>query len=95
MMFKRMLLCLLVLLLCAPVLAEEVVELPDAVVTYTPPEGFYRLTRESSASAFNKLGLSQRSFLRWMEQNDCYTIWRREPRSCCIWRRRRTCRWMR
>lgn len=74
-MLKRLLLCLLTtLLLCVPALAEEVVELPDLVVTYTPPEGLYLLTRESSATAFNAIGLSQRSLLPWMEQNDCYAV---------------------
>lgn len=72
---KRLLICLLAgMLLCASALADEVVELPDAIVTYTPPEGFYLLTRESSASAFTAIGLRQRDLLPWMEQNDAYAI---------------------
>lgn len=73
-MLKKLLVCLLALLLCVPALADEIVELPDVVVTYTPPEGFYLLTRESSASAFNAIGLSQRGLVPWMEQNDCYAV---------------------
>lgn len=74
MMLKRMLICLLALLLCMPALADEVVELPDLVVTYTPPEGFYLLSRESSASAFTAIGLRQRDIVPWMERNDCYAV---------------------
>ena len=73
-MKRVMLLMLALLMLCVPALAEEIVELPDAVVTYTPPEGFYLLTRESSASVFNRIGLRQRDLLPWMEQNDVYGI---------------------
>lgn len=73
-MKRVMLLMLALLMFCVPALAEEIVELPDAVVTYTPPEGFYLLTRESSASVFNRIGLRQRDLLPWMEQNDVYAI---------------------
>lgn len=72
---KRLMLCLLAaLLLCTWALADEVVELADVIVTYTPPEGFYLLTRESSASAFTAVGLRQRDLVPWMEQNSCYAV---------------------
>lgn len=74
MMLRKMLICLLALLLCMPAMADEVIELPDLVVTYTPPEGFYLLTRESSASAFTAIGLRQRDLVPWMEQSDCYAV---------------------
>lgn len=73
-MLRKMLICLLALLLCMPALADEVVELPDLVVTYTPPEGFYLLSRESSASAFTAIGLRQRDIVPWMERNECYAV---------------------
>ncbi|MBR3763363.1 MAG: hypothetical protein IKK57_02285 [Clostridia bacterium] len=80
---KRCVLLLLgFLMLCIPAMAEEIVELPDAVVTYTPPEGFYLLTRESSASVFNRVGLSQRELLPWMEQNDAYAVMYDLERGC-------------
>lgn len=72
---KRFLMALLVLLMLGnTALAEEVIQLPDAVVTFTPLENAYLLTRESSASEFNRLGLSQRELLPWMEQYDVYAI---------------------
>ncbi|MBQ2952881.1 MAG: hypothetical protein IJE07_04935 [Clostridia bacterium] len=71
---KKLLAFLLVLLMCVPALAEEVIELPDAVVTCEVPQGMYVLTRESSASAFNRLGLSQREVLPIMEAEGIYAI---------------------
>lgn len=50
-----------------------VVELDGARFFFTPIEG-HCLTRESSASAFNNLGLSQRELLPWMEANDVYVM---------------------
>lgn len=50
-----------------------VVKLEGVQFFFTPIEGEC-LTRESSASAFNKLGLSQRELLLWMEANDVYVM---------------------
>lgn len=77
---KRLLTLLLVLLLPLCALAEVdedgdvVVTLPDAEFFFTPPEDTYLLTRESSASVFNALGLSQREMLPYMEDYDLYAI---------------------
>lgn len=72
---KRFLSALLAaLMLCAPALAEEVIGLPDAVVTFQPMEGMLCLTRETSASVFNRVGLSQREIVSWMEQSDAYAM---------------------
>lgn len=71
---KKLLLCLLTLVcLCAPALAEEVIELADAVVTFDPLDCIC-LTRESSASAFNRVGLSQRDTILQMESYDIYAL---------------------
>lgn len=50
-----------------------VVKLEGVQFFFIPIEGAC-LTRESSASAFNKLGLSQRELLPWMEANDVYVM---------------------
>lgn len=73
-MMRKLLALLLAWLLCAPALAEETIVLPDAVVNYDVPAGAYVLSRESSASVFSRIGLSQREILPWMEQNDMY-LW--------------------
>lgn len=73
-----MLLALCLLPLCA--LAEMgedgdvTVTLPGMEFFFTPIEGGYLLTRESSASVFNRLGLSQREMLPWMEEYDLYAV---------------------
>lgn len=77
----KKLLALLLVLCLLPVytLAEMnedgdiVVTLPGAEFFFTPMEG-YCLTRESSASVFNRLGLSQREMLPYMEQMGVYAI---------------------
>ncbi len=52
---------------------DIVVTLPGAAFFFTPVKG-YCLTRESSASAFNRLGLSQREELPFMEEYDIYAL---------------------
>lgn len=77
----KKLIALLVLLCLLPLCAfAEMDEDGDIIVTldgaeffFTPVEG-YCLTRESSASVFNRLGLSQREMLPYMEQMGVYAI---------------------
>lgn len=69
-----MLLCLLPL--CAAAEAEDngvTVALDGAEVYFVPFEG-YCLTRETSASVFNRLGMSQREVVPWMEANGVYAL---------------------
>lgn len=77
---KKLLVLLLALLLPFAALAE-LDEDGDVVVTltgveffFTPPEDAFLLSRESSASEFTALGLSQREFLPWMEAYDIYAL---------------------
>ena len=49
---------------------DVVVTLPGMEFFFTPIEGAHLLTRESSASAFNQLGLRQYELLRHMETYD-------------------------
>ncbi|MBQ7848534.1 MAG: hypothetical protein IJ343_02275 [Clostridia bacterium] len=72
-MRKLMLIVLSLLLLCAPALAEEQITLPDVMMSFTPVEGVC-FTRESSASLFNRYGVSQRDILAWMEASGCYAL---------------------
>lgn len=71
-----LLMCLLPL--CAPAELDEdgdvVVSLPGAEFFFTPIEGGYLITRESSASAFNRLGLSQREMVPYMEEWDIHAL---------------------
>lgn len=53
---------------------EIVVALEGAAFTFTPPEELFCLTRESSASVFNRIGLSQRDTLPAMEANGIYAL---------------------
>ena len=77
----KKLLALLLLLCLLPLTAQAemdadgnvIVALDGAEVFFTPIEG-YCLTRESSASAFNRLGLSQREIVPWMEEYDVYAL---------------------
>ncbi|MBQ8555305.1 MAG: hypothetical protein IJ438_05455 [Clostridia bacterium] len=78
---KKLLSILLVLMLlvssaCAEMLldGDYMVLLPRAQVFVTPPEGGICLTRESSASVFNRLGWSQHETVAWMEENDVYAL---------------------
>ena len=50
-----------------------VIALDGAEVFFTPVEG-YCLTRESSASDYNRLGLSQWDVVMWMEEYDVYAL---------------------
>lgn len=74
-----MLLCLLplcLLPLCAAAEAEDngvTVALDGAEVYFVPFEG-YCLTRETSASVFNRLGMSQREVVPWMEEYGVYAL---------------------
>lgn len=77
---KKLLALLLVLcLLPVSALAEMdedgdiVVTLPGVEFFFTPIEGYY-LTRESSASVFNRLGMSQREALAYMEASDVHVL---------------------
>lgn len=71
-----LMLCLLPLCVLAEMDAEGniVVELDGAKFCFTPIPDGYCLTRESSASAFNKLGLSQREVVPSMEVDGVYAI---------------------
>lgn len=51
-----------------------VVTLDGVEVFFMPVEGSVCLTRESSASVFNRLGFSQRETVPWMEENDIYAL---------------------
>ena len=70
-----MILCLLPL--CALAEMDEdgdvVITLEGAEFFFTPIVG-YCLTRESSASVFNRAGLSQREMWPWMEASDVYAF---------------------
>lgn len=67
---KKMLACLLaLLLLCASALAETVaISLADGELTFKAFNGGHVLTAETSASVFNRLGMSQRETLKSMEE---------------------------
>lgn len=69
-------LCLLPLFALAEMneAGEIVVELSGATFTFMPPEGLICLTRESSASVFNRIGLSQRDTLPAMEAGGIYAL---------------------
>ena len=70
-----LLLAAMLLLVCARAeMADVVITLPGQQVAFTPLEGGVCLTRESSASAFNKAGLSQREVLPYMEEYDLYAM---------------------
>lgn len=57
------------LLLCTAALAETfVVPLADGQLTFTPFEGGHVLTKETSASVFNRLGMRQREVFAWMDE---------------------------
>lgn len=73
---KKLLVCIAVfLLLCSAALAETVeVPLADGVLTFeTLPDGIV-LTRESSASVFNRAGFSQRELVPLMEEHNIYAL---------------------
>lgn len=69
-------LCLLPLFASAEMNAagEIVVELDGGKFTFTPPEELICMTRESSASVFNRVGLSQREVVPAMEANGIYAL---------------------
>lgn len=70
-----LLVCLLPLCAAAEIWADDgvTVVLDGAEIFFTPIEG-YCLTRKSSASVFNRLGLSQREVVPWMEETDVYAL---------------------
>ena len=53
---------------------DVVVTLDGAEFFFTPIEDGHLLTRESSASAFNRLGMSQRETIPLMEQQSMYAL---------------------
>lgn len=73
-----MLLFVCLLPLCALSEMDEdgdvVVTLDGAEFFFTPIEDGYVLTRESSASVFNRLGLSQREMVPYMEEWNIHTL---------------------
>ena len=77
---KKLLALLLALLLPLTALAEMdedgdiVVTLEGAEFFFTPIEGGFCVTRESSASVFNLLGLSQREVVPYMEEYGVYAM---------------------
>ncbi|MBQ7848533.1 MAG: hypothetical protein IJ343_02270 [Clostridia bacterium] len=77
---KKMLMLLLVLLLplCAAAEMDEegdiVVTLPGAEFFFTPVEDCFWVSRESSASQFNRIGLSQRDVLAHMKAYNIYAM---------------------
>ena len=79
-MMKKLIALLLVFLLPLCALAEMdedgnvLIALDGAEIFFTPAEGSICLTRESSASVFNRLGLSQRETVPWMEEYDVYAL---------------------
>ena len=79
-MKKLIALLLLICLLPLAALAEMdedgdiVVTLPGMEFFFTPMEDGHILTRESSASVFNRLGLSQREMVPYMEEWNIHTL---------------------
>lgn len=78
---KKLITILLILSLVPLFALAELDEDGDVVVTldgaeffFTPIEGGHLLTRESSASVFNRLGMSQRETLPFMEEYDVYAL---------------------
>lgn len=69
-MKKLLVFLLAMLLLPAFAMAEERVSIPlaDGVLSFTPFEDGYCLTKETSASVFNRLGMSQREMFAWMDE---------------------------
>lgn len=85
-MMKRLLTILLLLTLILPARAETdgegnvVIALPEAELYFLPlEEGAPVLTRESSASEFNRLGMSQRELLPQMEAYGIYACFMTRP----------------
>lgn len=76
---KKLLALLLCLLLPFAALAEMdeygnmVVDLPGAQFAFVPIDG-YCLTRETSASVFNRLGMSQRDTFAYMQEYGVYAM---------------------
>lgn len=81
---KKLLWLLMLLLLCAPAMAAEQVVIPlaDGALSFDAFEDGYVLTRETSASVFNRVGLSQREVIPWMEENDLYALMYDADMSC-------------
>ena len=76
--FVAVLLLLCLLPLCGLAEMDEegdvVVTLEGAEFFFTPIEGAHLLTRESSATAFNRIGLRQYELLQHMENYDIYAM---------------------
>ena len=69
---KKLIALVLVLCLLPLCAMAETVTLPlaDGTLTFDAFEGGYVLTAETSASVFNRLGMSQRELLAWMAEED-------------------------
>ena len=80
MMKKLLLLVLALCLLTTAALAELdadgdcVIALPGVEVIFTPIDGAFLITPESSASEFRAAGLVQFELLPWMQENELYAI---------------------
>ncbi len=70
-----LLLCLL-LPFCAAGedMAEEYIVALEGAEIFFSPYGGVCMTRETSASVFNRIGLSQREIIPFMEENDLYAL---------------------
>lgn len=73
---KKLLVCMAVFLLLGASALAETVEIPlaDGTLTFDPLTDGVCLTRESSASVFNRLGMSQREVVPWMEEHNLYAL---------------------
>lgn len=74
-------LVLLLALLVQPALAvndtaqaDHIIEVMGGEIAFTTPEGFLCLTRETSASVFNRWGMSQREMMAYMEEYGIYAL---------------------
>lgn len=73
---KKLLVCIaFFLLLCISAQAETIsIPLADGMLTFEPLTGGICLTRETSASVFTRLGMSQRKVVPWMEEHNLYAL---------------------
>lgn len=87
---KRLIALLLTLCLLPLFAAAEMtdsgyyVALEGASFTFTPPQELVCITRESSASVFGRVGLSQRETVPVMEQSGVYALLTDEAYTCEI-----------
>lgn len=81
---KKLLGCIAVFLLLGVSALAETVEIPlaDGVLTFEAFAGGVCLTRESSASVFNRVGFRQRELVPWMEEHNLYALMYDADRGC-------------